>query len=193
MDITDLLTFKIQEIGQSTVHFSEKPFRWCTLPYPNHLNGCPNYNKNPLCPPNTQMLDDKLDDYNNFYLIYAKFQLDEYVEEMRNRHPNWSYRQASCVLYWQGSVKRRIKDRLKSIFRKNPNNEFYMFASGSGFKEVFGNQDKIYSMEAAGIDVFKTLKNNDIEFELKPRNFILLINLLCSKNPIEFDEKNLNS
>lgn len=189
MDITDLLTFNIQEIEKSSIHFSKKPFRWCTLPYPNHPNGCPNYNKNPLCPPNTQILDYKLDNYNAFYLVYAKFQLSEYIKEMLEKHPGWFYRQASCVLYWQGSVKRCIKTILKIIFRKNPDNQFYIFASGSGFKKVLCDQEKIYSMEAGGIDVFKTLRNNDIKFEIKPKKFILLINLLCAKNPIDNDKK----
>jgi predicted metal-binding protein len=189
MDITSLLTFNIQKVKKSTIHFSEKPFRWCTLPYPNHPNGCPNYNKNPLCPPTTQILDNKLDSFNAFYLVYARFQLNEYVKEMMKRHPKWSYRQASCVLYWQGSVKRRIKTILKQIYRKNPNNQFYLFASGSGFKEILNNQEKIYSMEAAGIDVFKTLRNNDIEFEIKPKKFLLLVNLLCAARPLKFNQK----
>jgi uncharacterized pyridoxamine 5'-phosphate oxidase family protein len=108
---------------------------------------------------------------------------------MMKRHPKWSYRQASCVLYWQGSVKRRIKTILKQIYRKNPNNQFYLFASGSGFKEILNNQEKIYSMEAAGIDVFKTLRNNDIEFEIKPKKFLLLVNLLCAARPLKFNQK----
>ena len=40
-------------------------------------------------------------------------------------------------------------------------------------------------MESTGIYVFKTLKNNNIDFELKPINKVLLVCLLCLKEEID--------
>ena len=37
-------------------------------------------------------------------------------------------------------------------------------------------------MEAVGINVFKTLKNAGIDYELKPKNKVLLTTLLCSQD-----------
>ncbi len=39
-------------------------------------------------------------------------------------------------------------------------------------------QEKMYSMEAVGINVIKTLINDNIDFELKPKNKVVLVCLL---------------
>jgi predicted metal-binding protein len=185
MDISSLLTIKAKEIARESIHFTPKTFLWCTLPYPDHPKGCPNYDKNPLCPPHSSLMHSKLNGFRYFYLVYGKFQLKRYIEQMRERHPTWSHRQASCVLYWQGSVKKHLKNRLKQIAQANTDIRFYLFSSGSGFKEKIFGQSKIYSMEAAGIDVFRTLKANGIAFEVKPRRFVLLVNMLCATKKIQ--------
>ena len=45
-------------------------------------------------------------------------------------------------------------------------------------------QEKIPSMEGGGINVFKTLQNNDIEFEVKPENKLIFVSLLCLNEEI---------
>ncbi len=180
MNISGLLTINCVEILPETIHFTKKTRLWCRLPYPDHPNGCPNYNNNPVCPPNAPFLSNITDNYNYFYLITGRFNLLSYKESMLQRHPKWSERQATCVLYWQGSAKRHIKDFVKEIYSEHPENSFFLLSSGSGYKRLDIQQEKIYSMEAAGIDVFKTLRKNSIKFELKPKRFVLLVNLLCS-------------
>ena len=39
-------------------------------------------------------------------------------------------------------------------------------------------------MEAIGINVMKTLKDNFVDFEIKPKNFVILVNLLYAKEKI---------
>ncbi|MHA1437430.1 MAG: DUF2284 domain-containing protein [Promethearchaeota archaeon] len=182
MIFSDLIEIKVKEINKNTIYFSPKVFRWCRLPYPSHKKGCPNYNKNPFCPPNSEILSYKLDNYEYFYLIYAVFQLKKHANNLLKKHPNWSYRKASCLLYWQNSVKKVLREFIKKIQKANLDNQLYLFSSGSGDKGYFNELQKhIYSMEAAGINVFRTLKENNITFEIKPKTFVLIVNLLCSK------------
>jgi len=188
MKINDLLTIKIVYIEKDSIVFTPKTHKWCTLPYIYHPKGCPNYNKNDLCPPNVRIMDEKMKEYNFFYLIYGTFNIFQYRNYMLNIHPNWSERKASCVLYWQGAVKKILKEYIKRIYRINPEKKFYLFSSGSGFIIKEFQQHEIYSMEAAGINVFKTLKNNGISYEIKPINFIKLVNLLCSFEEINLDD-----
>jgi len=187
MNIHNLVKIKIIKIKRETIVFTKKTRGWCLLPYPNHPKGCPNYNNNPLCPPKANYMSEKIGKYKFYYLIYANFNFRKYREQMTLNHPTWSDRQIGCVLYWQNSVKKRIKDFLKKIYIKNSLTNLYLFGCGSGFNDDFFKQEKILSMEAAGINVFSTLKNNDIEFEAKPKNKILLVTLLCSVNPLNFD------
>ena len=109
MKINDLLEIKIIQIKRNSIIFTTKTHIWCKLPYPNHPIGCPNYNKNSLCPPNVQIMEKMLKEYNFFYLIYVNFNLLEYKNHMLEKHPDWSERKASCLLYWHGSVKKYLK------------------------------------------------------------------------------------
>ncbi len=187
MDISKLVELEKLEINKDSIYFTNKIKRWCQLPYKNHKNGCPNYNKNPLCPPNSPDFKINIHNYNYFYLIYAIFNFKKYKELRKLENPDRTNAQINCVLYWQGSIKKMLKDNIRYIFINNHiiavQNNFYLLGCGSGFNDKLLKkyQYKIYSMESVGIDVFKTLMANGIDYELKPKNKILLVCLLCSK------------
>ncbi len=187
MEIKNFVKIKYLRISKTTIIFTKKTRIWCRLPYPNHPKGCPNFNKNPLCPPKAEFLENVLNDFDTFYLVYAIFDLRKQRNRMLSLHPNWSERQANCLLYWQGSVKKRLKEYIKKIILKNKGKKIYILSSGSGFRDITFNQSKIYSMEAAGIDVFNTLKNNHIEFDLKPKNKVLLVTLIYCNFELSFE------
>jgi len=185
MIIKDITSINILKVYRNSIIFTDKTHIWCTLPYPNHKKGCPNYNKNPLCPPNAKIMENILDDYSFFYLILANFDMFKYTSNMIRKHPDWSERKARCVLYWQKSVKKLMREYIKNIYIKNHTYNLYLFSSGAGEKISSINQDEIYSMEAAGINVIQTLKNNKINIETKPKKKVILVNLLCSDKRIE--------
>lgn len=180
MTISDYIKIFTQKIQKESIIFTKKTRIWCQLPYPNHPKGCPNFNKNPLCPPNANFIEEFLLEYLYFYLIYSKFDLKSQRERMLMLHPTWTIKQANCLLYWQNSVKKNLREKIEEIISKNKEKEIFLLSCGSGFK--LGGKKSIPSMEAAGIDVYNTLKNNHIEFELKPMNKVILVNLLCSKD-----------
>lgn len=171
--IKNLLQIIDVNIRKESIKITSKTNLWCVLPYPNHKGGCPNYNKNELCPPNTKLLN--LKKYSQFKLIYVIFDFNSYKEWRKEQNPQWSDKQISCVLYWQGSVKKYLKEYIIKNMNGNP----YILGCGSGFKI---NGKEYPSMEAVGIDVFTTLKNNDIDFEIKPINKIVMCCLLCYRN-----------
>jgi len=185
MIIKEITNIKILRVSRNSVIFTHKTHIWCTLPYPNHRNGCPNYNKNPLCPPNTRIFEDQLENYNYFYLIYAIFNIFEYKTYMLKKHPDWSDRKARCLLYWQKSIKKLLKKYIQDIYLNNNDYSFYLFSSGSGGKIDNIKQERIYSMEAAGINVIQTLINNGIEIEVKPIKIIHIVNLMCSDKELK--------
>lgn len=181
MKISDI---KCIEVKKENIIFTEKTRLWCQLPYPNHPKGCPNYDKNILCPPNATYMDYLVIDYSYFYLVYALFKLKAQRERMLLLHPNWSERQANCVLYWQTSVKKILKERIQEIISNNQKKKIYVLSCGSGFKFRDLNQKKVYSMEAVGINVLKTLENAGINYEIKPKNNVVLTTMLCSQEAL---------
>ena len=185
MKIENLVNVKLKKIPENTIIFTRKTQKWCILPYPNHPNGCPNHNKNPLCPPTAEFLEETVRRYKHFYLIYAKFNLQEYKKSMLESHPNWSDKQATCLLYWQNSVKRILRDYIMKTFLSHPTFDFFLLGCGSGFNRGFFKMQKIYSMEAVGVNVFQTLRNNNIAFEIKPKRIVILTTLLCSNTSLQ--------
>ena len=185
MKIQEITFINIIRVNRNSIKFTDKTHIWCTLPYPGHKKGCPNFNKNPLCPPNVKIMENILDDFSFYYLILANFDIFKYANQMIHKHPDWSERKARCVLYWQKSVKKLMREYIKNIYLKNPSYNFYLFSSGAGENISLINQDEIYSMEAAGINVIHTLINNNINIEVKPKKTVILVNLLCSDKKIE--------
>lgn len=122
----------------------------CIKPYKGHTHGCPNFNIKKRCPPNVCLFENHFDMDKPFYAIINVFDLEAHVDRMRQRHPNWSARQLRNCLYWQLTARKNLK---KAIFE-------------------FLKQNKGYSItvcpEGEGVNVFKTLKNVDIEMQWPP-------------------------
>lgn len=174
MKINELVSIRHKEIKSESIIFSEKIREFCLKPYPGHKKGCPNYNKNPLCPPLAPYRKDILKKHSKFILVWATFDFATYKEEMKEIHLDWSAKQISCVLYWQGSLKKLIKNYISELQYDE------LFGCGSGFLNS-------QSIESAGINVFSTLKLNNIYYEIKPVHNIVLVALLCmkKKKPLE--------
>src|SRR3989344_5459104 len=79
---------------------------WCRLPYPNHKKGCPNYNKKD-CPPKAAFFKNIIK--SPFKLVAVNFNLEEHAKRMKEKHHDWSDKQARCVLYWQKGVDKKLK------------------------------------------------------------------------------------
>ena len=125
----------------------------CLRAYPNHKNGCPNYNKKKGCPPGVPNFDTVYDLSKPIYAIYNKFDFKGHVNRMRERHPDWSKRQLECCLYWQGTARKRLRERIE-IFKKLANEKYV----------VNGNP------EAMWVNVTETMKRVGIELEWPPVN-----------------------
>lgn len=181
-----------KKIDANTICITDKTGLWCRLPYRDHPDGCPNKD-NETCR-NAPKFDPE--PYSHFYLIYADFDFRKY-KKSRSELPKWkgkSERMLGNLLYWQGSIKRQLKDYIENIYKMNSRKDIYLLACGSGFNDKRMNQlqDKIFSMEAMGIYVFGTLDKNGIDYELKPKDNIKLVCLLCSKEHLVFKHKNIS-
>jgi len=75
-----------------------------------------------------------------------------------------------------------LKERIPLIYEINSGKEIFLLGCGSGFNDkILGQyQDKIYSMEAVGINVFSTMKLNGVRLEINPENRIRLVCLFAS-------------
>jgi hypothetical protein len=191
MNFKDLVEINWKEIKKETIiHYSEVD-NFCRRSYPDHPKGCPNINKCKSLKSSVPSIDSILSQHNYFYLFYAEFDFDTYKRERNALKPDFfnTRRRLECVLYWQRPVKKLIEEKLELLWSINAN-KFYVLGSGSGLDLTF--QRKIASMENCCINVFSTMKLNNIEFEIKPLRKIILCNLLCSKAPLNFKFNNIS-
>lgn len=91
----------------------------CLLPYPRHAKKCkkrcPAYGKRIDCPPKTRIVSDVFDLTRPHYFMIIKFDLGQYVKEMREIHDDWSYDQLKNLLYWQKNVNRILKEEIFKV------------------------------------------------------------------------------
>ena len=126
----------------------------CTNPYPNHPKGCPNYGKKAGCPPQLPRIDQllEMDISQPIYAIFNKYDFKGHCDRMRAKHPKWSKRQVECCLYWQGTARKNLRERISAFTWKHPHYSI------------------IDCPEGAGVNITETMKMVGIELEWPPVN-----------------------
>jgi predicted metal-binding protein len=131
----------------------------CQKPYHNHIRGCPNFSHKAGCPPKARPLDTIIDLTQPVYAIYNKFDFGSHVEKMRQKFPNWSEYQVRCVLYWQGTARKQLKEKVKT------------------FQELYPGHIIFFAAEANGVNWTETMKNVGIVLEWPPQKWAYQIAL----------------
>jgi len=126
----------------------------CRNPYPNHKRGCPNWDKKKGCPPSAPMITDTLDLSRPVFAIYNIFDFHSHVERMRKKHPEWTYLQLSCCLYWQPKARKQLKEKM------------YKFLELHRHKGM----TIVSCPEGQGVNITETMKNVDIHLEWPPES-----------------------
>jgi hypothetical protein len=154
----------------NTLVYDTRIKSWCKFSYPGHPNGCPNYllpNK-PKCPMSTPMVNKFFNLKRPLFFTFVEFNLQEHVNNMRIKHPDWTERQLRNVLYWQAKPKHCLKKNVKLALEK--------------YKTFFpyGKIDAYCTMpESLGIHVYNTMRRHNIFLErirhLKTARFIAFI------------------
>src|ERR1035437_5810349 len=106
----------IMIIPLQNIIIDHKMREMCKLPYPNHPNGCPNYNKKKGCPPISKMFDLQPP----YYAIINEFDLATHVKKMYQLHPMWSERQAYFCVYWQPKARKKLKEQIVQFKKQYP-------------------------------------------------------------------------
>jgi len=166
MNIRDLSMINVKEIKrESIIHYPEVK-DLCSRPYFKHPNGCPNQEKckNLNVPPFNVI--DSFGKYTNYYLVYVIFNRKAYREAKGGDNLRW----------WQGSLKKLLKEKLIEIIKNNPLITYYIYGCGSGFK--LGRERG--SMEHCHINVFSTMKRNGVKLDINPKNRVILVCLISS-------------
>ncbi|MCK9593979.1 MAG: hypothetical protein M0Q91_18415 [Methanoregula sp.] len=114
---------------------------WCMNPYDGHPKGCPNF---PKCPKMFPNINEIVGNY-SWYAVVEEYNLREHADKMKLAHPDWSERQCRNLLYWQGGVRKRLREKAKRYV-----------SAGDILLEI---------PEACGINMFMTMQLAGITLE----------------------------
>jgi hypothetical protein len=87
-----------------------------------------------------------------WYAVIEEFDLKAHAIAMKAKHPGWSERQCRNPLYWQGGVRKRLREKANHLDPK-------LREWGHMYLSI---------PEAAGIDVFQTMHRAGIVIDQHP-------------------------
>lgn len=152
--IDNLMEVLIFPIGINIV-IDKRAKEWCKLSYPDHPKGCPNFGKKIGCPPNTPDWEDVTKP--PYYVVAIRFNLAVWIRIMKTKHKEMSDRQAQCCLYWQGAVRRKLREKCKQQI--------------AFMKSLHPNLKAFYCPEAMGVHVFETCYKNGLRLMKNPERY----------------------
>lgn len=152
------MVFLIKDIT-GKVMIEHKSRGWCSLPY-YEKKGCPNVGKRCDCPPNTPFFEDYFDMNKNIYAIITTFNIKNHIKKMKSKHKHWSIRQCKNVIYWQGTVKRKLKEEMKRVMKEK------------------GLNIMTTKPEAYGVNVIRTIKRLGIPIRPKPKDIVYFVGFI---------------
>ncbi len=133
--------------------YDPKVKEWCRRPYPNHPKGCPALGKKNTCPPASRMIDEVLDISKPMFIVHSEFDLAAHAEKMQKRHPKWTSRQCRSLLYWQGTSRKQLRERVTC---------FAWAYKDANLKAV---NAAIFCPEGMGVNVYETCRRSGLKLE----------------------------
>lgn len=159
---------------------------------------CPSYGHSWACPPEAPYLEEKVSRYQKFFLVYVKFNLSKYIEEVKTKHPKRSEKVIRNAFFMKTLLRDELEQEIINFIEENQTSCKKRLILWDGFCRVCYNEKdkgctydsgdpcrypdkKRYSMEAVGIDVTRTVLNLKIDIEWPPNNYSYRFGLVCFK------------
>jgi predicted metal-binding protein len=159
---------------------------------------CPSYGHSWACPPEAPYLEQEVSQFEQFYLIFVKYNLRSYIEKEKEMHPKRNEKSIRNAFFMKNLLRDNLEQEIKSFFigLQNPYEEKLILWDGF-CRLCFNEKDKgctydtgdpcrypdkkRYSMEAVGIDVTQTVKNLNFNLEWPPNKYVYRFGLICLK------------
>ncbi len=182
------------EVKLGDIIFDPKVQSYCVTP--NFK--CPSYGHSWACPPEAPYLEYEVSTYKKFYLVYVKFDLNSYIEEIKAKHPKRNEKNIRNAFFMKNLLRDELGHEILNFIEEIQISYEDKLILWDGFCRVcFNEKDKEctydagepcrypkkkrYSMEAVGIDVTQTVKNLEFNIEWPPNDFVYRFGLVCFK------------
>jgi len=182
-------------IDYEDIYFSPKVQEMCV----SSSFRCPYYKNSWSCPPEAPYLEKNLSNYEEFYLIYIRFNLRKFIKREKKKHPNRSELFIKSKLYYtKNTYSNNLDlelDRFLENYHKTYNKKLVLSNGTCNYCNIqnagectykdedpcrFPNKRR-YSMEAVGIEVVKTVLNLNLNIDYPSKKYNYSFGLICFK------------
>ena len=185
--------FRNLTLNYNQISFLKSTSEYCRYPMKNG-KPCPAYGKNYSCPPfapKPNEIKTLLKKYSNFEVIIYEYYLREHIKKIEKAHPNWQEGKVLNPRFYNSHIYYALRKRLNEI---SCNKNYFILGNGCcwlcrshGGCSVkynlpcrYSNRKIKNSMEAVGINVFKTLLNIGYKLEEHPKKIVCQVGLICN-------------
>jgi predicted metal-binding protein len=159
---------------------------------------CPSYGHSWACPPEAPYLEETVAKFKEFYLIYYRFNLADYVKAEKAKNPEESETKIKSKLYTNSLLRNKLENEIHEFLDQYQDPFVERLILGDGYCRICSNktdkgctydsgkpcrypEKRKYSMEAVGIDVTKTVLKLNLDIEWPPKDHIYRFGLICFK------------
>jgi predicted metal-binding protein len=182
------------QIRYEDIYFDPKVQEMCVSP----AFTCPYYNHTWSCPPVAPYLEKEISTYKEFFLVYSKFDLEKYINEMKIRHPKRSEMRIRNSFYMKNMYHNDLEMEMDKFLDQyqSPYERRLLLYDGSCkvcYSKKAGKctydsgktcrfpDEKRYSMEAVGIEVIRTVIGLKADIEYPSNKYHYRFGLACFK------------
>ncbi|MBD3195255.1 MAG: hypothetical protein GF317_09380 [Candidatus Lokiarchaeota archaeon] len=182
------------EINYKNIYFDPEVQEMCVS---NNFT-CPFYEHSWSCPPASPYLEKQIGTYKEFYLVYSKFDMENYLKEQKKKHPKRSELYLKSKLYYSSIHSTELDeefDKFLSQYDKPYSKRLLLYSGTCNYCNVqdAGNctydsgepcrfpKNRKYSMEAVGIEVIKTVVKLDQDIGYPSKKYTYKFGLACFK------------
>lgn len=159
---------------------------------------CPSYNHSWSCPPVAPYLEEQIGNYEEYYLIYTRLDLEEYIEKEKKKNPNRSELYIKSNYFYNEMETTALVeeiDKFLAQYEKSYLKKLLLYSGTCRYCKMQNSGDCTYnsgepcrfpeyiqySMEAVGIEVVKTVINLDLGIDYPSQKYVYLFGLACFK------------
>lgn len=184
------------QINYEDLYFDSKVQEMCISP----SFKCPFYGHSWSCPPNSPFLKNALSTYTEFYLIYSKFNLEEYIKKEKERTGRSEFYIKNTFLLTKSFEAFDLEeefDKFLAQYKKNYKKRMLLYDGTCKYCKIqnlgtctFDSgepcrspKEKRYSMEAVGIEVIRTVRDikDKLGIEYPSNKYSYRFGLACFK------------
>jgi hypothetical protein len=166
------------DVIKELVYLPHPALHYCAMPYNKSKYGCPNIGSRACLQIEhnhgdrfklLSKMEEIIDTSKSMWLVSVRFDIESHAYAMKLKHPAWTDTQCRCLLYWQNTVKKTLKQCCDEFISKQ-----------AGEQETWIHNFRVFYLpEAYGLNIGKIFfKATGIPLKWPPKQYVWKVALV---------------